>query len=276
MSDERSQKNELFGGSAPVTAKAEYGSDVPVHLAPVPSNGVVYPANHPLHNKTHVEFTAMSAREEDILASPALIKKGTVITELIRSCLVDKSIDPLTLLIGDRNALMVAIRSAGYGAEYTGEVQCSERECEAVTERTFDLERLEIRRLSLAPVAEGVNEFETLLPVSGVKVRFKFMTGADEEDMAATADKQKKLNMNPATVTSNLLRVILSVDGDKDRSKISKFVSKMPAKDSLHLRNLIRREDPGILMKQESTCTVCGQEASVDIPMNHTFLWPSS
>ena len=78
----------------------------------------------PWHACETVDIKAMTAREEDILTSRAFIKKGTVITELIRSCLVDKRIDPNSLLSGDRNALMVAIRVTGYGVEYSTEVTC--------------------------------------------------------------------------------------------------------------------------------------------------------
>jgi hypothetical protein len=51
----------------------------------------------------------MTAREEDILTSRALIKKGTVITNLLQSCVVDKRVDVQKMLSGDRNAVMVAL-----------------------------------------------------------------------------------------------------------------------------------------------------------------------
>jgi hypothetical protein len=73
---------------------------------------LVYASGHPLHNCETVEYRAMTAKEEDILMSQALNKRGTVIAELIKSCLINKDIDVSTLLSGDRNALMIAIRAS--------------------------------------------------------------------------------------------------------------------------------------------------------------------
>ena len=77
------------------TMKDDFGLEIPTELVPLPSCGKVYPDHHPLHGQEAVEIRPMTAREEDILTSRALIKKGTVITELIRSCLINKSINLL-------------------------------------------------------------------------------------------------------------------------------------------------------------------------------------
>ena len=59
----------------------------------------------------------MTAKEEDILSNQSYIQKGTVIDKLIKSLIVSK-IDFNQLLIGDKNAIMVAARILGYGADY--------------------------------------------------------------------------------------------------------------------------------------------------------------
>ena len=96
--------------------KDDFGMEVPVESVPLPSEGKIYPVDSSSHNRTHIEIKAMTAKEEDILTSRALIKKGTVISELLKSCMVDKSIRVDQLISGDRNALMTAIRVTGYGA----------------------------------------------------------------------------------------------------------------------------------------------------------------
>jgi hypothetical protein len=122
-------RSALFGGAVPAgiqtrdVMRDDFGFEVPLESVPLPSNGVVYPSESALHMKETVEIRSMTAREEDILTSRALIKKGTVITELIKSCLIDKRIDVSTMLSGDRNALMVALRVTGYGAEFDKKVQ---------------------------------------------------------------------------------------------------------------------------------------------------------
>jgi len=287
MSEEREQKNQVFAGapiphearvpsiSAADKVKSDFGLDIPVEIAPLPSGGKVYPSGHPLSGRDSIEIRAMTAREEDILTSRALLKKGTVISELIKSCVIDKSINPADLLSGDRNALMVAIRITGYGQEYDAEIECSE--CNVKTPQQFNLAALPIKSLEIEPAIPGMNSFEFLLPSSKKTVRFKFMNGRDEEEILATQEKQKKLGMNTdASVTTSLLYSILSIDGVEDRAKIAGFVRMMPARDSLALRNYIKNNEPGITMKQETVCPACGHSEEVTMPIGVSFLWPSS
>jgi hypothetical protein len=290
MSDEREQKNSIFAAqqaaasgidpriprqSALEKVKADFGLDVPNEVVPLPSNGKVYSQDSSFFGAEAVEIRSMTAREEDILTSRALLKKGTVITELIKSCLVDKSMNPLDLLSGDRNALMVAIRITGYGPEYKAELECPE--CSVKSPHDFNLANLPIKRLELEPIIAGANIFEFKLPYSGTIVRFKFMTGRDEEEMVQLAEKQKKLGLsNESNVTTNLLHSIISVDGIEDRSKIANFIKNMPARDSLALRNYVRDSEPGIVMKQDSTCNACGHTEEVTMPLGISFLWPNA
>jgi hypothetical protein len=287
MSDDRENKNSIFGGqqqgvdprmpkvSQMDKVKADFGLDVPHELVPLPSNGKTYPPESSLHGVDTVEIRAMTAREEDILTSQALLKKGTVITELIKSCIVDRSYNPLDLLSGDRNALMVAIRVTGYGPEYNAEIECTE--CGVKSPHEFNLGSLPIKRLEIDPVVTGTNLFEFKLPYSGKVVRFKFMTGRDEEEIMQTSQKQKKLGLSTeSNITTSLLYSIVSIDGVDDRAKISNFVKMMPARDSLALRNYIKDSEPGITMKQDTTCNACGHVGEVNMPLGVSFLWPNA
>jgi hypothetical protein len=283
MTDVRDTRNEVFKGvdpripqvSAADKVKADFGFEIPVETVPLPSCGVVYPVDSPLHGRETVDIKAMTAKEEDILTSKAFLKKGTVISELIKSCVLERGVDPRDLLTGDRNALMVAIRATGYGAEYDTELECDE--CGAKTMRQFNLGLLPIKKLQISPAEAGENIFEFQLPMTKKVVKFRFLTGRDEEEILATSEKQKKAGMtNESSVTTNLLYSIVSIDGIGERSKIAQFVRMMPAKDSLALRNYIRDNEPGIEMKQETTCGACGHEEEVNMPLGASFLWPSS
>lgn len=288
--EDREQRNSVFTGvgsvpsgvdprmpmqSASDKVKAEFGLDVPLELVPLPSSGKVYPQGTSLFGSDAVEIRAMTAREEDILTSRALLKKGTVITELIKSCIVDKNINPADLLGGDRNALMVAIRITGYGPDYSAEIECNE--CGTKSPHEFNLADLPIRRLDLEPVQNGSNIFQFMLPHSKKVVKFRFLTGRDEEEILATADKQKKLGLSSeSNVTTNLMHAIVSIDGVEDRAKISNFIKHMPARDSLALRNYIKDNEPGVIMKQETSCPACGHSEEVTMPLGVNFLWPSA
>ena len=287
MSEEREQRNQVFAQaaagvdprvsqmSAAEKVKADFNLDIPTEVVPLPSCGKAYAPQHPLHGKELLEIRPMTAREEDILTSKAFLKKGTVISELIKSCMVDKAVNPNDLLIGDRNALMVAIRITGYGAEYDAEIECNE--CNVKAPQQFDLAALPLQRLEIEPVQPGMNLFEFKLPFTKKVVHFKFLMGRDEEEITATAEKQKKLGMSSDTVvTTNLLYSIVSIDGVEDRAKIAGFVRMMPARDSLALRNYIRDNEPGIRMKQETSCPACGHSEEVGMPIGVSFLWPSA
>ena len=267
MSGERSN-NDIFGGSPgdrakmtgmPVrnTMKDDFGLDIPTELVPLPSGGKVYPEG-PLHNVEAVEIRPMTAREEDILTSRALIKKGTVITELIKSCLVDKRINPDDLISGDRNAIMTSLRITGYGSDYTADVECPE--CGTKSSQAFDLTQLPLKMLECKPVNSGENLFEYKLPYTKKLVKFKFLDGNDENEITKLNERGKKQKgrSNTNLVTLRYRFQIQAIDSITDKTKIQMFIRNMPAKDSRALRKYIDDIEPGIQMKNWMECPACG------------------
>jgi hypothetical protein len=253
--------------------KDEFGFNVPIESVPLPSRGIIYSVDSSLNNQETLDIKPMTAREEDILTSRAYIKKGTVLSELIKSCLVNKSIDPNTLISGDRNALLVALRITGYGSEYAVEIDCPS--CSVRNKATFDLAQLKIKRLEIAPVVTGENLFEVVLPVSKKSVKVKFLTGKDEIDMMITDERKKKAGMLANTaITDRLSRSIVEIENITDKNKISIFVRNMPVKDSHALRKFLDNNEPGIIMKDWFSCNHCDEQSEVVIPMGATFFWP--
>lgn len=255
--------------------KEDFGFETPVDLVPLPSQGLIYSPESGFHNKEAVQVRAMTAKEEDILTSRALIKKGTVITELIKSCLVDKTLDVNVLTSGDRNALMTALRVTGYGSDYTVEVSCPA--CSARQKKDFSLAELPIKRLEINPVAPGANLFSFVLPVSKKTVHFKFLTGKDETEMNLIQERQKKQGSKvESLVTTRLVHSIESVEGITDKNKIATFIRNMPARDSLALRRHIDNNEPGIEMKSWMVCDECDEHSEVNLPLGASFFWPDS
>ena len=279
---DRTARNQIFSaqqaaGGIPVrdVLKDDFGINIPIEAVPLPSLGAVYPAESAAFNRETVDIKAMTAREEDILTSKALIKKGTVISELLRSCLVDKNLRPESLLSGDRNALMTAVRITGYGAEYTVEVECPQ--CAERSKQEFSLADLPIKRLDISPVAEGVNLFEVDLPLTKKTVRFRFMTGDDEREMMVIQERAKKQGSEAESlITQRFKQQIAMVAGIDDKNKISTFVRAMPAGDSLFLRRYIDKHEPGIDMKSWMECPHCYEHSEVRLPMGANFFWPDA
>ena len=274
-------RSALFGGSVPAgiqtkdVMRDDFGFEVPVESVPLPSNGVVYPADSPLHDRETVDIRSMTAREEDILTSRALIKKGTVITELIRSCLTDKRIQVQDMLAGDRNAIMVALRITGYGADYAVEADCPK--CSARSKQNFNLGEMPIKRITVEPVSKGQNVFEFKLPVTKKSVHFKFLTGRDEEEINTIQERAKKQGaLADNIVTTRLQYSIVAIDGRTDRGSINGFIRNMPARDSMSLRKFIDANEPGIDMKGELDCPSCNEISEVRVPLGASFFWPDA
>ena len=252
--------------------------DLPVESPRIPSQGLLYPEGSPLHGVSTVDIKAITPTEENILMNPVLIKRGTVISELIRSCLMDKRIDVGDMVSGDRNALMVAIRAVGYGREYTPEVTCPG--CESKQDFEVDLVSLSLKELDLSKldqVAPFKNEFRLSLPASKKTVTFKFLTGREEEKLLSDIDARKKKGLGSDNlITQRLLMMITSVEGITDRSIIAKFVANMPGRDSVLLRKHYDENEPAIDMSQEFVCKSCGHTEVLTVPLGPTFLWPNA
>tara|TARA_B100000131_G_scaffold110724_1_gene107701 strand:- start:14236 stop:15090 length:855 start_codon:yes stop_codon:yes gene_type:complete len=283
VSNDARENNEVFSANQARAAgfqtrnvmADDFGFEIPVEAVPLPSNGRIYPVDSPLHNLETLEIRAMTAKEEDILTSRALIKKGTVITHLIKSCLVNKAIDVDAMTVGDRNAIMTALRVTGYGSEYTAEVQCPA--CGEQSKQDFQLTELPIKRLDSDPVAEGANLFEFKLPVTKKTVHFKFLTGADETNLTVMMERRKKQGGESENlVTTRLQHQIVAIEGIKDRNKINTFVRNMPARDSLALRKHIDGSEPGLDMKTWMDCPHCMETSEVRLPMGASFFWPDT
>ncbi|OUU74590.1 MAG: hypothetical protein CBC29_07370 [Methylococcaceae bacterium TMED69] len=282
----RRKGNDVFSGDAgesqaqgwagPVgnIMKDEFGLDIASESVPLPSKGVVYPIDSPLYGKETIEIRAMTAREEDILTSKALIKKGTVITELLRSCIVNKSINPDDLLIGDRNAIMTALRITGYGASYVVEVGCPS--CGEKSKQDFNLSELPITRLQHPPVADGANVFECKID-DKITIRYRYLTGRDEAAITQQQERKRKQGFQGDNlITTRYTNQIVSVNDINDRTKISMFVQKMPTRISTALRKHMDENEPGIEMKSDMRCPHCFEESEVSMPLGAAFFWPES
>ena len=256
--------------------REDFGWEVPVESVPLPSKGVIYPPSSSFCGKEMIDLKAMTAREEDILTSRAYLKKGTVVNELIKSCMIERGSDPMDLIAGDRNAIMVAMRITGYGSEYHADATCPA--CGKRGRQTFDLGSLAIKRLEIAPVRMRENAFGFTLPVTKKNVVFKFLTGHDQTEMNIQTERMRDITPDAPepSVTLFLERSLLSVGDVTDRTKINMFVKNMPAQDSRVLRRFIKDSEPNIDMANDMTCPSCGEASRIEMPIGSTFLWPDA
>ena len=240
----------------------------PTEVVDLPSKGLLYPKDSPLSSGT-IEIKYMTAREEDILTSANLIKRGVVVEKLLESLIIDKSIKIDDLLIGDKNAVLIASRILGYGKEYSIEYDGQTIE--------VDLTSLKDKKLDENIVTDGVNEFEFELPATKRKLTFKLLTSGDEKEIDKEVKGYEKVGDGIGyDLTTRLKHQIISIDGDTKRASINSFVeNEFLSRDSIAFRTHVNEIMPDVDMTSTYT-DADGNEKEFTVPMTVTFLWPSA
>jgi len=237
---------------------------LPTEVIELPSKGLLYPEGSELAKGT-LEMKYMTAKEEDILTNQSYIQKGTVLDKLMKSLIVSK-INYDDLLIGDKNAIMVAARILGYGKDYSFSILGEDH--------TIDLSTLENKPLNEELFKDGKNNFEFTLPHSGNKVTFKLLTHKDEQNISRELEGLKKINKdNSPELTTRLKYLITSVEGKTESKDIREFVDNyLLARDSRALREYIKEIQPDV----ELTFFPDGSNDRVNIPIGVSFFWPDA
>jgi hypothetical protein len=235
---------------------------LPTETIELPSKGLVYPKDNPLSSGT-IEMKYMTAKEEDILTNSSYIQKGTVLDKLMQSMIISK-INYDDLIVGDKNAIMVASRILGYGKDYKFSFDGEDYE--------VDLSTLDNKVLDESYITPGKNEFDFTLPHSKVAITFKFLTGHDEKKISAELEGLKKINKNISPELSTRLKyMITSVNGDRETKTIRYFVDNaLLARDSKSLRDYIKQVQPDV----DLTFFPPDGEDRINIPVGLSFFWP--
>ena len=242
----------------------------PTEVIDIPSGGKVYPKDSPLA-EGKIEIKYMTTKEEDILMSENLIKKGVVIDKLLDSLIVTKGVKQEHLVLGDKNAVLVACRILAYGPEYTCEVTNPKNPDQQV-EHTFDLSQCPFKTIS-EDIDYSDNSFDFITPIGKTKLKFKLLTGVEEKQIEKDIEQTKKFGYN-AEISTRLRYTITEVDGDNKPETITAFSQNMLARDSVALRNYIQDISPDIDLTSE--IEIGGEPVSVSIPLTVGFFWPQS
>jgi|TARA_R100000479_G_C6359522_1_gene192414 hypothetical protein len=238
----------------------------PTEIVDLPSQGKLYPKESPL-SKGSIEMKYMTAKEEDILTNQNYIQKGIVIDKLLKALIVDSTINYNDLLIGDKNALLIAARILGYGKDYEFEY--------AGEKEVIDLSLLNNKELHPEIKKAQENSFNFKLPASGKVITFKLLSHGDEIKIEQEVKGLKKINKeSSAQLSTRLKHIIIAVNGDEDTKNIRAFVdNEFLARDSRSFRNYLRDFQPDVDMKFYPDN---GPEGGVDIPIGVNFLWPDA
>jgi len=244
----------------------ESNNKFPTEVIDLPSKGLLYSKDSPL-SSGKVEMKYMTAKEEDILTNQNYIAKGTVIDKLLQSLIVDKKINYGDMLVGDKNALLIAARVLGYGKDYTFDY--------AGEKVTIDLSLLNAKEVDESNLSSGKNEFSFTLPASGDNITFKLLTHSDEVKITKEIEGLRRINKDASPELSTRLKyMILTVDGTDDTKTIREFVdNRFLARDSRAFRTYVSEIQPDIDL---TFYPDSGPEKGVTIPLGVNFLWPDA
>jgi len=241
----------------------------PTEIVPLPSGGKYYPDGHPL-SSGEVEVKYMTAKEEDILTSQNLIKQGKVIDVLLES-LVQGDFNMDDILIGDKNAVMIAARVLGYGKDYEFEMEdptTGEKE-----KQVLDLTSLDHKETDFD------DDYTFELPNSKRVLGWKFITQRDENEITEELKALRKVTKRSGIeqeVTTRLRKVITSVDGDESVGTINNFVNnEFLSRDSKAFRDYLLSVTPDVDLNIIVDFS-SGEEVEVTVPMTVEFFWPKS
>ncbi len=237
---------------------------LPTETVILPSKGVLYPEDSPL-SKGEIEMKYMTAKEEDILTNTNYIAQGIVIDKLLESLIVTEGVNFEDILIGDKNAIMIAARILSYGAEY--KITYSGKE------HIIDLSKIDEKPIDLEVLKGSNNKFDFTLPKSGLKVTFKLLTHADEKSIEKDQEGAKKIDKDSRSeITTRMRHIITSVDGSDNAGEINDFVSNyLLATDARALRDRVTEIQPDVDLVFYPNGA---KEGGVDLPIGVNFFWP--
>lgn len=275
---------ERFGAlpseDAPIPAQAQpepLNFVVPTMHVDLPSGGKYYAEGHPLHGEETVEIRFMTAKDEDILTSPNLIKKKIVLDRLIQSLILDKRIRSEDLIVGDKNAILIQARISGYGQWYTVKVTCPS--CGEEQEKEFDLEeivKIKESETDIEDLCELENgHFAVLLPTTKVLCELRLLRGKEEKILLKNIDRNSKnKDKEGNTLTQYLKTIIVSLNEDPDPKNIEYLADYMPVSDARYLRKVYDKISPDANLKAEFECEFCDCVEDMEVPLTVNFFWP--
>ena len=236
----------------------------PTEEIDLPSKGIIYDPKNPL-SKGKVEMRYMTAKHEDILTNQSYIQKGIVLDKLLTALIVDKDISLDDLIIGDKNALLIASRILGYGKDYQVTIEGNEY--------TLDMSTLEHKEIDFSKLEKGKNEFNYTLPSSEILITYQLLTGKLEKSIEREIAGLKKLNKEVSPeLTTRLKHMVTSVDGSEEKKDIRDFVDNhLLARDSRSFREHVKSTQPDVNLSY-----ILDNGKEVIVPIGLSFFWPDA
>jgi hypothetical protein len=268
---EQNIEQQVTRGLGGFTQQGQKSFPFPTEIISLPSKGLCYPESSPL-SKGEITIKLMTAKEEDILTSTNLIRKGIHLDKLLEAIVVEPGVNINDLLVGDKNAILVTSRMLAFGPEYNIVVRDSVTREEVET--TVDLSKIQIKEVDES-LLNRQNEYDFVLPVSKTPIKFKLLTHGDELAINKDIEATEKITKQSNEITTRYRRIIVEVDGNRDLGFISNFVSnQLLAGDSRGLRKYMKEITPDLDLTHEFIHSD-GETEALRIPFGVDFFYPT-
>jgi len=246
--------------------------DFITEIIALPSKGLGYPETSPL-SKGEIEIKLMTAKEEDILASTNLIRKGVVLDKLLEAVVIQDGVKPDDLLTGDKNAILIATRILSYGADY--KVKITDPITEEEVDYSIDMSSLKTKELDFSKLNRQ-NEYQYTTS-RGTNIVFQLLTHGLEKKIDADLTAMNKIQKDaPVEITTRLRHIIKSIDGNTDMGYINKFITnKFLAADSRAFRNYVRELTPDVDFTFDYVSPITGEKEALQVPFGLDFFYPT-
>lgn len=246
----------------------------PNNVVKLPSEGLVYELDHPL-SQGFVEVKDMTTKEENILTTESYIKQGIVIDKFLQSIIVNPKFNYDSLLIGDKDAIILFSRIYGYGGIYTIEVTTPSGNKQKVDINLEEIPNKEVDKSLFRNENRFVYEYESRK--GKYQLEFKLLTVGDQRRIDERLKKYKSIGKEDKQVTARLEEMLLSVNGNSDRNFINFFLENdFLAKDSRAFREFVAKIQPGPNMEIEVIDEATGEPFRTQITIRPDFFWPDS
>lgn len=239
---------------------------VPYDIIELPSQGLLYP-----NKKDKIKVEYLTAFDENILTSPNILASGKLIDVLLERKVKDLGFDHKLLLEGDRMAIIIFLRVSAFGEKYIQPV--IDPFTKKVVEGEVDLSTLEQKKLTVKPDENGL--FDFILPKSNKNIKFRLLTGKDEEEIEILDQQimERSKNEISTKTTLRLERSIMDIDGERDKIKISNILKALPIMDIRNLNKYLVEIEPGINFNVIAR-TQGGESVNTFLRINKNLFWP--
>ena len=139
-------------------------------IVSLPSKGECYTGK-----VAKVAVSYLTAYDEDKIIAPNLYRDNKILDLILQEKMINAQLDPLEMLEGDRDAIILFLRATGYGNEYP--ITARDPETGVEFESSVDLSKLKYKPFNLKGDERGW--FDYTLPVCKKNIKFRFLTHND-------------------------------------------------------------------------------------------------